>query len=99
MAREPREQLDHLVAPHRREPAHHAEVDQRDAVAGQVQDVAGMRIRVKEAVHQDHLEHGVRAPRRERLTVEARSIDRAKSLPRMPMICSCTFITRLVHWP
>ena len=34
-----------------------------------------MRIGVEEAIHQDHLEHSIRAARSERLSVEARIVD------------------------
>src|SRR5215813_9443601 len=75
VARESRQQIDDLPATNRREPTHYAEIDQRDAVAGQIHHVARVRIGVEEAVHQDHLEHGIRAARSERLSVEARIVD------------------------
>jgi hypothetical protein len=81
----------------RREPTYHAEIDQRDAVAGQIHHVSRGRIGVEEAVHQDHLEHGIRAARSERLSVEAALSIATKSLPRIPSMCSCTFIALLVH--
>src|SRR5215468_1793476 len=75
MAREPRQQIDYLSAPRRRKPTHHAEIDQRDAVAGQIHDVARVWIGMEEAIHEDHLEHGIDTARGERLSVEARIVD------------------------
>ena len=75
MARESRQQIDDLPATNRREPTHHAEIDQRDAVAAQIHHVARVRIGVEEAIHQDHLEHSIRTARSERLSVEARIVD------------------------
>ncbi len=57
-ARESRQKVDDLQA-HRRQASHHAEVDQRNAVAGQIHHVARVRISVKEPIHQNHFEHGV----------------------------------------
>lgn len=68
-ARQPAEQVDDLRAPLRREPPHHAEVDDHDAVARHVEHVAGMRVGVEEAVEQDHLEERVDAARREKFFV------------------------------
>src|ERR1700730_13938046 len=75
MAHEPGEQIDHPAATRWREPTQHAEIDQRDAVAGQAHHVAGMRIGLKEAVHQDHLEHGIHAACGDGLAIEARVVD------------------------
>jgi hypothetical protein len=41
---------------------------QHDAVAGQPNHIAGMRIGLKEVVHQDHLEHGIHTACGEDLT-------------------------------
>src|SRR5262245_61562510 len=78
MARESRQQIDYLSAPRRREPTHHAEIDQRDAVAGQIHDIARVRIGMEEAIHEDHLEHGIGTAPGERLSVEARVVDRCQ---------------------
>ena len=78
VARKPRQQIDDLPATLRREPTYHAEIDQRDAVARQINHVARVRIGVEETVHQYHLEHGIRAARGERLSVEARIVDRCQ---------------------
>src|SRR5262245_3534674 len=75
MARESRQQIDDLSPPRRREPTHHAEIDQRDAVAGQIHDVARVWIGMEEAIHEDHLEYGIDTARGERLSVEARAVD------------------------
>ena len=34
-----------------------------------------MRVRVENAVHEDHLEHGIDTARREHFSVEARTVD------------------------
>ena len=79
--REPRKQIDHLAAPHRGEPSDHAEVDYREAIAGEVIDVARMRIGVEEAVDQDHAQHRVRAARGEELALEPGCVDRRQVGP------------------
>ena len=82
VAREAGEEIHDLVAPRRREPSGHAEVDHRDAVAGQIEHVARMRVGVEEAVHQDHLQHRVGAALREEPGVEPGALDRREVVPR-----------------
>ena len=64
------------------EPAYHAEVDERDAVAGKIEHVAGVRVRVKEAVFNDHLQHGVRTAPGKYLAVQASLVGGGKLAPR-----------------
>ena len=54
-----------------REAAHHAEVDEGDAVVRQIEDVAGVRVGVEQAVFHNHLEHGLGAALRQQLAVIA----------------------------
>src|SRR5215467_16168832 len=72
LADNPGEQINYLIAAKRREVPDHSEVDQSDAIVGQIKHVAGMRIRVKEAVDQNHLEHRIAAACRQYLAVEVR---------------------------
>src|SRR5262245_30054277 len=67
------EQIDDLTAGKRREAPDHAEVDERDAVAREIEHVTRVRISVKKAVEQDHLEHGIGAACRQYLAVESRA--------------------------
>ena len=60
-ARDPGKQIDDLIAARKRQPAGHAEVDHRDAIARQVDHVARVRIGLEEAVLENHLEHAVDA--------------------------------------
>ncbi len=68
---EAEQQLQQLVAAPCREPPHHAEVDEGEAVARQVEHVARVRVGVEEAVLDDHLEHRLRAALREQRPVVA----------------------------
>ena len=72
---DPGQEAEELIASHRREPARHTEIDQRNAVARQVHHIAGVWIGVEETVDQDHLENSVRAPCGEQLPVKPRSND------------------------
>jgi hypothetical protein len=69
----------------------HAEVDHHDAVARQVEHVAGMRVGLEEAVDEDHLQDRVRAAGGEELAVEAARSTAAGSVPGMPSTCAWTF--------
>ena len=63
-------QRQQLVAARIAEPAHHAEIDEGQPVARQVEDIARMRIGVEEAVLDDHLQHRLRAALRQQHAVE-----------------------------
>src|SRR5262249_11133684 len=66
------QQINHLIPAKLREAPDHPKVDQGDAVAREIKHVAWVRIRVKEAVDQDHLEHGIATTGRQHLAVEIR---------------------------
>src|SRR5215468_4537125 len=69
------EQINYLTPAKCGEVPDHSEVDQGDAIAGEIKHVARVRISVKEAVDQNHLEHGIGAACRQHLAVEVRSGD------------------------
>ena len=71
---QPEQQRQQLFAPARRQPPHHAEIDEGQTVAGQVEDVAGVRVGVEEAVLDDHLHHRLGAALREHLAVQPRGV-------------------------
>ena len=51
------QKLQQFLAPVRRQSADHAKVDKRDVVAGQVEDVAGVRISMKKTIFHNHFQH------------------------------------------
>ena len=95
--REPREEVDHLVAARRAQAPDHAESIMTMRLSGRIEHIAGMRIGVEEAVDQDHPEDRFRAARGEQLRVEPAARTAARSVPGMPSMCCCTFMTSQVH--
>lgn len=79
-------EADELLPPARRDMADHAEIEQRDAVAGQAEQVAGMRIAVETAVDQHHVEHEVGAQLGDRGGIDARGAERLPSRGGRPWI-------------
>ena len=55
------QQVDQLVAPLLGKPSDHAELDECDAVAGQVEHIAGMRVSVEVTILNDHLQYRMRS--------------------------------------
>src|SRR5262245_4546111 len=66
------EQINYLTPAKRGEVPNHSEVDQGDAIAGEIKHVARVRVSMKEAVDQNHLEHRIAAACRQYLAVEVR---------------------------
>jgi len=64
------QQIDDLVAARAGQHPHHAEVDHADAVVGQEQDIAGVRIGMEIAVFQHHAQHRVGTACRQQLGIE-----------------------------
>jgi hypothetical protein len=79
-----------------RQPPDHAEVDEGDAVAGQVEHVARVRVGVEEAVLDDHLQHRLRAARASSSRSSPSAVMRSRSLPGMPSMKSCTLMRSCV---
>ncbi len=67
------QQLEQLLTPAHREMPDHAEVDEGQRIARQVEHIARVRVGVEEAVFHDHLEHGLRAALGQQLAIQARS--------------------------
>jgi hypothetical protein len=75
------QQAQQFLAPARRQPPDHAEVDEGDAVARQVEHVAGVRVGVEEAVLDDHLQHRLRAAAGQQRGPGPRGRTRSRSCP------------------
>ena len=67
--------MDQLAPPFFAKHADHAEVDKCDAIARQIKQIAGMRVRVEEPVHYNHFYHRGNPAAGKNLAVETRTID------------------------
>jgi hypothetical protein len=76
----------------RGEPPNHAEVDEGDTVAGQVEYVAWMWVGVEETVFHNHLQYRSRPASGKHLAVEA-----CLMRPGIPSMNSCTHTRSPLH--
>src|SRR5688500_6250791 len=70
--------MDQLAPPFLTKHADHAEIDKCDAIAGQIKQVAGMRVRMEKPIHYNHFYHGGNAAAGKKLAVETFPIDSGK---------------------